>query len=240
MPTPRWLLIGNSRWHWAAPGPAGLLVWHGAPASHRPDGLVAWAAVGPVPEPEAWPTHRRLRLDGVPLEGAPAWLGIDRALAAWQATVDSGGAPVLVADAGTVLSLTRLEAGGRFGGGRLLAGLELQLRAMAAGTALLPRPSGVGGAAGVWPMATEAAMVIGVQRGLAAAVAAAAAEAADPGPWFGADPLHLWVTGGDGPVLFPLIQDQLAPSSVRLHHDPSLCLRAMARLRPVTQADHLR
>jgi type III pantothenate kinase len=45
---------------------------------------------------------------------------------------------LLVVDAGTVLSLNRIDRSGRFIGGRLLAGLTLQWQAMAAGTAGLP------------------------------------------------------------------------------------------------------
>lgn len=66
-PPPRWLLIGNARWHWAAskPGGPGLLLWHTPPPgpelSTLAAGLRAWAAVGPLPEPfnaesgNAWP-----------------------------------------------------------------------------------------------------------------------------------------------------------------------------------------
>jgi pantothenate kinase type III len=63
----------------------------------------------------------RLRVEDVPLAGAPSWLGIDRALAGWEAWRQTGG-PVLVVDAGTVLSLTRVDGEGRFQGGRLMAG----------------------------------------------------------------------------------------------------------------------
>ncbi|MFN5194363.1 MAG: type III pantothenate kinase [Cyanobacteriota bacterium] len=236
---PRWLLIGNSRWHWAAPGDSGPDCWHepapgsdAAVAPGRLEGLVAWAAVGPLAAQARLDADRRLHLEHVPLAGAPPWLGIDRALAAWQATVSSGGEAVLVVDAGTVLSVTLVDAGGRFRGGRLMAGLALQLRAMADGTALLPRPgladdtADAAAAEPLWPAATQAAMVSGVRRGLAAAVVAAVIEA-PPGP------LHLWLTGGDGAVLLPAIAPRLGGRAITLHHEPDLCLRAMAQLRPV-------
>jgi type III pantothenate kinase len=62
---------------------------------------------------------------------------VDRALAGWGAWRLGGGAPVLVADAGTALSLTRVDGDGRFAGGRLLAGVGLQLRSLHRATAAL-------------------------------------------------------------------------------------------------------
>jgi type III pantothenate kinase len=129
----RWLLIGNSRWHLAGLQDGELITWDAAPVAAPGPVVHAWAAVGPVPAGADLPQERRLRLADVPLGEAPSWLGIDRALGGWQAWRERGG-PVLVADAGTVLSLTRVDAQGRFAGGRLMAGLALQLRAMAAGT----------------------------------------------------------------------------------------------------------
>ena len=122
------LLVGNSRWHWAERSPSGLRCWDTAspepPWSVPP--LRAWAAVGSVSAALALPEERRLPLAQVPLAGAPAWLGIDRALAGWWAWRQQQG-PVLVADAGTSLSLTLVDAQGMFAGGRLSAGLALQL-----------------------------------------------------------------------------------------------------------------
>ncbi|MFM9073711.1 MAG: type III pantothenate kinase, partial [Cyanobium sp.] len=116
---PRWLLIGNSRWHWAERTAGGSLRgWDGAPDFM--DGEVsspplAWAAVGPVPSSPRLPMDRRVSLADVPLAGCPPWLGVDRALAGWEAwrTLKLG---VLVVDAGTVLSLTLVDGGGTFRG----------------------------------------------------------------------------------------------------------------------------
>ena len=71
---PRWLLIGNSRWHWAAPGADGPapLAWHtvpGPPAFAAPDSaavdlacLWGWAAVGAVPEALPLPEAARIEI----------------------------------------------------------------------------------------------------------------------------------------------------------------------------------
>jgi len=237
-PPPRWLLIGNSRWHWACPDPSaagGLGIRHIAPEQPQPDPstLLAWAAVGDVPA-DALPANRRLALEAVPLGDLPPWLGIDRALGGWLAWRRVGGA-VLLADAGTVLSLTWVDRAGRFRGGRLLAGAALQLRAMAAGTAALPElgEAGRGGAdPGLaqppppWPRATDGAMRSGVLRGLAAAIAAAHRELREQDP-----ACRLVLTGGDAAVLAVLPAWGADPAASP-ELQPDLGLAAIAALRP--------
>ena len=231
-PSPRWLLIGNSRWHWAdgAPPPGALQCWHTSPSPLAGDAdlaaLQGWAAVGPLPAGAPLDPARRLGLERVPLQGLPPWLGVDRALVAWRAWQLSA-APVLVADAGTALSLTLVDGQGRFVGGRLQAGLALQLRALAAGTAQLPavdpgawaRQPGAEApplAADPWPQPTAAALQVGIRQGLVAAVAAAWRQAGERCPG-----CQLWITGGDS--------DWLAPA-LGLEPSPALALEALALL----------
>jgi type III pantothenate kinase len=222
----RWLLIGNSRWHWAEGELGSLRTWSAPAGVGQLEGLVAWAAVGPVPAAAPLPPERRLHLKDVPLLGQPGWLGVDRALVAWRAWCLASG-PVLVADSGTALSLTLVTSEGRFGGGRLLAGAALQLRALAAETAGLPgleQPLDL--PLDLWPRSTPEAMAAGVLRGLAAALAAAGREAQTSCPG-----CSFWLTGGDGPLLKPLLQ-QLLASSMPLQLAPDLALEALAALRP--------
>ena len=222
----RWLLIGNSRWHWAEGELGCLRTWSASAGVGQLEGLVAWAAVGPVPASAPLPPERRLHLKDVPLLGQPGWPGVDRALVAWRAWCLASG-PVLVADSGTALSLTLVTSEGRFGGGRLLAGAALQLRALAAETAGLPgleQPLDL--PLDLWPRSTQEAMAAGVLRGLAAALAAAGREAQTSCPG-----CSFWLTGGDGPLLKPLLQ-QLLASSMPLQLAPDLALEALAALRP--------
>lgn len=222
----RWLLVGNSRWHWAEASPAGLRGWSTPPPPGPPHAPadsdlqpLAWAAVGPTAAGVWLDPARRLQLADVPLAAAPPWLGLDRALAGWQAQRLSG-CGVLVADAGTALSLTRVSAGGAFAGGRLQAGAALQLRALASGTTALPAlPLPPRLPADPWPAPTTEAMAAGVLRGLAAVIAQAWQEARADDP-----ACRLWLTGGDGPALAALLGVEATPL---------LALEALAALRPL-------
>lgn len=210
----RALLIGNTRWHWAErEGP----LWRMDHTAPQPERLVGapllWAAVGTVPPQLCGAPHRRLTLADVALAQAPPWLGIDRALAAvaaWRLSAamalnrDCG---VLVADAGTVLSLTLLDGSGQFVGGQLVPGLQLQLAAMGQGTVALPAitASTLTATDGVirerFPAATAAAM----QRGVVSALVGVVRQAVhDSGA-------ALWISGGDAPVLAQGLEQQSVP-----------------------------
>jgi type III pantothenate kinase len=174
-------------------------------------------------------------LADIPLQAMPPWLGVDRALVGWRAWQLSG-SPVLVADAGTALSLTRVDAVGQFVGGRLMAGAALQLRALAEGTAQLPQarvPKGTADgmpdemAAGLWPIETQAAMGSGVLWGMAGAIALAVQQM-----WAEQPDCQIWLTGGDGAQLEPLLAGWLGARSGRLQWAPDLALEALAALRP--------
>ena len=197
----RALLIGNSRWHWAQRGEGGLRVDHGDsdPGRIGTDPPI-WAAVGPVPHQLVGHQDLRIRLEDVPLPKAPPWLGVDRALGAWMAwrcsqkrQLDCSRGLLLV-DAGTVLSLTRVSADGCFAGGQLLPGYRLQLQAMAEGTVGLPsvlEHPHVGVPKEIFPEETAAAMQRGVLQALLATIAVAQENSQG----------LLWLCGGDAPLL---------------------------------------
>jgi len=214
----RLLLVGNSRWHWAERRGSGLQVWHEAgppPGTSSPEAtwadVEAWACVGRLPPQLDLPAGRRLGLEAVPLRDTPPWLGIDRALAGWQAWRQQG-AGVLVADAGTCLSLTWIDGDGRFRGGRLSAGVALQLRSLGQATAQLPQlemAAAVAHADGEadpltadpWPTATAAAMERGCLMACAATVRQGCRDLQRSGAC-----VRLWLTGGDAEGLAPLLR----------------------------------
>lgn len=121
------------------------------PDWHLPPGLLAnWGhgsdpwfelwVVSVVPEQttrwQSYPGARVITLDQIPLQATYPTLGVDRALAVWQAGA-AWGWPILVIDAGTALTLTGADATGRFVGGAILPGLGLQVRSLAQSTAAL-------------------------------------------------------------------------------------------------------
>ena len=190
------LLIGNTRWHWASQTASGWAFAHTSPRPEQLDqvDLLGWAAVGTIPDHPCFEVSRRVQLKDVPLKGMPPWLGIDRALAAWAAFQKQSGRPegLLVADAGTVLSLTRISADGAFSGGQLAAGFGLQLRAMATGTRDLPAMVVTQGLPdALFPEPTLDAM----QQGVAQSLLGLLLNAQQQCPW------PLWLCGGDAPLL---------------------------------------
>ncbi|MEB3247158.1 MAG: type III pantothenate kinase [Synechococcus sp.] len=226
MSATRALLIGNSRWHWAVQQPEGH-PWrfdHAAPTPQQINTTdLIWAAVGEVPEALHRLGSSRLKLEHVPLQGCPPWLGIDRALGAWGAwtrQLDRGGPAangLLLVDAGTVLSLTLLDRKGRFSGGRLLPGMRLQLQAMNAGTALLPVVEADAVPEQAFPIETADAMRSGVMQGMVAAVVEAQRTSG----------ARLWLCGGDAPWLAM----ELSRRGLSLDLDQDLQLQAMVALR---------
>jgi type III pantothenate kinase len=127
---------------------------------------------------------------------------------------------VLVVDAGTVLSLTRISADGSFSGGMLAAGYGLQLLAMARATTglhftlpMVLEPAEVE----TFPSETQAAMRSGAQQSLVGLIRQAHAQS----PW------PIWLCGGDAPQLLPKLQKQLG---VEVLHSPNLVMEAMVEL----------
>ncbi|WP_191964779.1 type III pantothenate kinase [Synechococcus sp. RSCCF101] len=202
--------------------------------------------MGPLPAATPLPPAHRVSTGDVPLQQLPPWIGVDRALAAWEAwrrtlereVADPGAGPVpsparslLVADAGSALSLTRVQGEGHFAGGLIQAGLRMQLRALGHGTAGLPLVQGPAAeeplAAHEWPVRTADAMLQGVLRGLAGAVQAAHQRARRQD-----STCRLWLTGGDAAWIAPLLggPDGAVPGwLIRADH---LVMEGLIRLRP--------
>jgi type III pantothenate kinase len=209
----RLLLIGNSRWHWGEWHPNGLQrQWDCSPEDGfnqwQQQRAELWAAVGPVPQGLAADQACRVGASHIPLASQSEGLGVDRALAAWEAWMQAGACrPVCVADAGTALSLTLADREGRFLGGRLSAGAALQFQALHQGTEALPAlrppsqfdPGELPGEA--WPRSTAAAMAAGVLQGLAGAILHGYGQLPEQGQTW-----QLWLTGGDGAALETLLR----------------------------------
>lgn len=221
---PSALLIGNSRWHWATRQGVEWLFTHHAPNPSTLNGRTpVWAAVGTVPpdHPNLLP-QRRLTLEDVPLQGTPHWLGVDRALGAWMAwrlsraeglDLRSG---LLLADAGTVLSLTLLTPDGQFRGGQLMPGWRLQMAAMESGTTGLQRPEHTALPNDYFPQNTGQAMLRGALQAMVGAVAQAQKQSG----------ACVWICGGDGHRLAHELQLQ----GVNVQVDSDLVMKGVVTL----------
>ena len=135
-----YLMIGNTRWHWASRIKKNWKYFHTTPNpkefKDNDYSQLTWASVGPVPKNIKLCPTKKILLDNVPLHNLPSNLGIDRALASWcafkkQSYLKNKNKDLIVIDAGTILSVTKITKKGEFAGGQLSAGFSLQLSAMA-------------------------------------------------------------------------------------------------------------
>ncbi|MBL6740385.1 MAG: type III pantothenate kinase [Synechococcus sp. BS301-5m-G54] len=224
------LLIGNSRWHWAEFQADRWHFDHSLPDLSRLEITPpVWAAVGPVPETPFLNKVRRLTLADVPVEGCPPWLGVDRALgafSAWSRCIEQKldrRAGVLLADAGTVLSLTLLDSAGGFRGGQLIPGLRMQLQAMAAGASGLDLPAVDVESPSLFPRETDAAMWRGALQALVGALGEAQRQCG----------ALIWLCGGDAARLEP----ELIRAGLHVRCDPDLVMKGLVDLMPMISPD---
>ncbi len=230
--TRRCLLIGNTHWHWAEFVGQKWKFSHTSPDSKRlaslDNPLKAWAAVGPLPEESNLDPSLRVALKHIPLRKSPPWLGIDRALGAWGALrrakqIDNAFAGLLLADAGTVLSLTKVNEEGAFAGGQLVPGLRLQLSAMSLGAKDLDDPGLGPSPQEAFPSRTADAMRKGAIQSLIGTLVVAQREAKLP----------LWLCGGDAPVLAEPLRDL----DVDVNHFPHLALEGLVDVEGLINRD---
>ena len=214
------LLIGNSRWHWAKWDGLRWRFDHSQPDCARiPQVGLVWAAVGSIPPLPFLNPERRLSLEQVPILDLPNWIGIDRALAAWgairrAAIEDLPQTGLIVADAGTVFSLTCINRGGAFTGGQLLPGAKLQLQAMASGAVMLPEVELIRlDELELFPKTTAAAMQRGCLQALTEVISAAAREG-----------YPLWLCGGDASMLISELKNRV----LSIRYQPDLVLQGMS------------
>ncbi len=131
----------------------------------------------------------------------PDKVGVDRlaaAAAAYHHPAKRQAA--IIADAGTALTIDAVDAKGTFLGGAIAPGLRLGLQALSTGTSLLPQIE-IDAAAPLLGKTTAAGLRSGALYGSAALIEGLCARiAAELG-----GPTTVFLTGGDCPILQPLI-----------------------------------
>ena len=220
------LLIGNSRWHWAIQNEEKWSFLHTAPEPRRLKSLRSsiskWAAVGPIPSEIKLDPSRCVKIQHIPLKNLPKWIGIDRALVAWAAFEKAKAKNLhhkglVIADAGTILSLTCVSSTGEFTGGQLVAGLKLQRSIMSTGAEQLKPVKRTNIPHDKFPITTEEAMLRGSFQALIGIIIEAQKDTK----------MAIWLCGGDSRILFENLKDQIND----LHHYSDLVLDAMIKIK---------
>ena len=217
-----YLMIGNTRWHWASKVKEHWEFFHTCPNpiefKNKKYSELSWASVGPIPKNIQLSPSNKIKLDDVPLSNLPSNLGIDRALAGWsafkkQSSLKSKEQDLIVIDAGTILSITKITKKGEFAGGQLSPGLRLQLSSMANGALNLKNPIIQTIPTETFQYETKNAMLKGSINSLIGLILQI----------FEQTKLPIWICGGDAPIIL----NELKNKNIDINYCPNLVLEGM-------------
>ena len=140
------LLVGNSRLHWAKYSQNQSKFFHTKKEQKVPKNIdldqLIWASVGKLPN-FLLKKDNEIKTKDIRLSNLPDYFGVDRALASLAALkiiANPLKKDLLIADFGTILSITKLNANGFILGGQLIPGFLTQLKSMEQNTKNLKIP----------------------------------------------------------------------------------------------------
>jgi type III pantothenate kinase len=140
------LLVGNSRLHWAKYSQNQSKFFHTQKDQKVPENIdldnLIWASVGKLPN-FLLKEENEIKTKDIQLSNLPDYFGVDRALActaALKIIENPLNKDLLIADFGTILSITKLNANGFILGGQLIPGFLTQLKSMEQNTKNLKIP----------------------------------------------------------------------------------------------------
>jgi len=140
------LLVGNSRLHWAKYSQNQSKFFHTKKEQKVPKNIdldqLIWASVGKIPN-FLLKKENELKTKDIQLSNLPDYFGVDRALAciaALKIIENPLNKDLLIADFGTILSITKLNPNGSILGGQLIPGFLTQLKSMQQSTKNLKIP----------------------------------------------------------------------------------------------------
>ena len=140
------LLVGNSRLHWAKYSKNRSKFFHTKKEEKVPENIdldqLIWASVGKLPN-FLLKKENEIKTKDIHLSNLPDYFGIDRALAclaALKIIENPLKKNLLIADFGTILSITKLNPNGSILGGQLIPGFLTQLKSMQQSTKNLKIP----------------------------------------------------------------------------------------------------
>src|SRR5262245_41568623 len=222
--------VGNTRIKWGLCGDAGIEraaalpddpdAWRGQLVNWHLDGPQSWTIAGVHPA-------RRDRLAGwlrelghavnvldnpgkIPLRlkiDHPETVGVDRLFDTLAAkALVSPGQPAVVVDAGSAVTLNRLDAEGAFAGGAIFPGLRLMAEALHDHTAQLPLVKVTEHPTVVPARSTVPAIAAGVYWAVVGGVSALVRTLSLSVP--SSEPLAVFITGGDAAVIAPDLLDR--------------------------------
>ena len=140
------LLVGNSRLHWAKYSKNQSKFFHSKKEQKVPKNIdldqLIWASVGKLPN-FFLKKENEIKTKDIQLSNLPYYFGIDRSLAclaALKIIKNPLKRDLLIADFGTILSITKLNSKGSILGGQLIPGFLTQLKSMEQNTNNLKVP----------------------------------------------------------------------------------------------------
>ncbi len=140
------LLVGNSRLHWAKYSKNQSKFFHTKKEEKVPENIdldqLIWACVGKLPN-FLLKKENEIKTKDIHLSNLPDYFGIDRALAclaALKIIENPLKKDLLIADFGTILSITKVNPNGSIIGGQLIPGFLTQLKSMEQNTKNLTVP----------------------------------------------------------------------------------------------------
>tara|TARA_B100000902_G_scaffold72061_1_gene77417 strand:- start:415 stop:1095 length:681 start_codon:yes stop_codon:yes gene_type:complete len=166
------LLVGNSRLHWAQNFHNEHRFFHTQKDIEVPRNInlnnLIWASVGKLPN-LFLNKDNEIKTQDIKLKNLPEYFGIDRAFGCLEAlkTIKNPlQKDLLIADCGTTLSLTKLTANGSIIGGQIVPGFLTQLKAMERYTKNLQTPKSYDIPIQDFSIHTEDSMLKGVSNSL--------------------------------------------------------------------------
>ena len=171
-----YLLIGNTRLHWAKK--IGNIYKFSHSILHKPFPKkisiknLLWASVGKY-ETNIFRKENEIKTTDINLRNFPKHFGVDRALGSFAAltnTYNPFKKDIVIADFGTILSITKINYEGYLIGGQLIPGFITQLSSMEIATKNLKMPDELTIPKDNFLVNTEDAMLKGVENSLIGAI----------------------------------------------------------------------
>ena len=171
-----YLLIGNTRLHWALRNNKSYQFCHTLPDQSFPNNInskkLIWASVGKYPT-NKFSKENEITLDNLSYNNMPRYIGIDRALACFAAhkiIENKYKKNLLIVDLGTTVSITKIDNKGKLIGGQLFPGFTTQLKSMEQNTKNLKFPSTLFIPNNNFEISTNKAMLRGVYNSIIGAI----------------------------------------------------------------------